>query len=75
MKTVAQFRQQAAFLRDSSGSTNIEKTLLKASLEGGVATLEGRAASPAVTALASSQPPDFKRLRRQSVATFERQLC
>ncbi|MCW5978572.1 MAG: nucleotidyl transferase AbiEii/AbiGii toxin family protein [Bryobacteraceae bacterium] len=30
MKTFAQFRQQAAFLRESSGSTNIEKTLLKA---------------------------------------------
>jgi hypothetical protein len=30
MKTLAQFREQAAFLRDSSGSTNIEKTLLKA---------------------------------------------
>jgi hypothetical protein len=30
VKTVAQFREQAAFLRDSSGSTNIEKTLLKA---------------------------------------------
>ena len=30
MKTIAQFREQAAFLRDSSGSTNIEKTLLKA---------------------------------------------
>jgi len=30
VKTAAQFREQAAFLRDSSGSTNIEKTLLKA---------------------------------------------
>src|SRR5580704_15383120 len=30
MKTFAQFREQAAFLRESSGSTNIEKTLLKA---------------------------------------------
>src|SRR5215813_979406 len=30
MKTFAQFRQQAVFLRESSGSTNIEKTLLKA---------------------------------------------
>jgi len=30
MKTVAQFREQAEFLRESSGSTNIEKTLLKA---------------------------------------------
>src|SRR6266496_3318599 len=30
MKTVAQFREQAAFLRESSGSTSIEKTLLKA---------------------------------------------
>jgi hypothetical protein len=30
MKTSAQFRQQAAFLRESSGSTNIEKTSLKA---------------------------------------------
>jgi len=30
MKTVPQFRQQAVFLRESSGSTNIEKTLLKA---------------------------------------------
>jgi hypothetical protein len=30
MKTSVQFRQQAAFLRESSGSTNIEKTLLKA---------------------------------------------
>ena len=30
MKTLAQFRQQAVFLRESSGSTNIEKTLLKA---------------------------------------------
>ncbi|MBL8231383.1 MAG: nucleotidyl transferase AbiEii/AbiGii toxin family protein [Bryobacterales bacterium] len=30
MKTSAQFRQQAAFLRESSGSTKIEKTLLKA---------------------------------------------
>jgi hypothetical protein len=29
MKTLAQFRQQAVFLRESSGSTNIEKTLLK----------------------------------------------
>ena len=28
--TVAQFREQAAFLRESSGSTNIEKTLLRA---------------------------------------------
>jgi hypothetical protein len=27
--TVAQFREQAAFLRESSGSTNIEKTLLR----------------------------------------------
>ena len=30
MKTSAPFRQQAVFLRESSGSTNIEKTLLKA---------------------------------------------
>jgi hypothetical protein len=30
MKTFAQFREQAAFLRESSGSTNIEKALLKA---------------------------------------------
>jgi hypothetical protein len=30
MKTVTQFRGQAEFLRESSGSTNIEKTLLKA---------------------------------------------
>ncbi|MDR3704099.1 MAG: hypothetical protein P4L56_30905 [Candidatus Sulfopaludibacter sp.] len=30
MKTIAQFREQAVFLRESSGSTNIEKTLLKA---------------------------------------------
>jgi hypothetical protein len=30
MKTLAQFRQQAVFLRESSGSTSIEKTLLKA---------------------------------------------
>lgn len=30
MKTFAQFREQAVFLRESSGSTNIEKTLLKA---------------------------------------------
>src|SRR5947207_11325256 len=30
MKSVAQFREQAVFLRESSGSTNIEKTLLKA---------------------------------------------
>lgn len=30
MKTFAQFRDQAEFLRASSGSTNIEKTLLKA---------------------------------------------
>ena len=30
MKTGAQFREQAVFLRESSGSTNIEKTLLKA---------------------------------------------
>ena len=30
MKTSAQFRQQAVLLRESSGSTNIEKTLLKA---------------------------------------------
>lgn len=30
MKTFAQFRQQAEFLRESSGSTNIEKTLLRA---------------------------------------------
>jgi len=29
MKTVAQFREQAVFLRESSGSTNIEKALLK----------------------------------------------
>jgi hypothetical protein len=30
MKPFANFRQQAVFLRESSGSTNIEKTLLKA---------------------------------------------
>jgi hypothetical protein len=30
MKTLAQFREQAVFLRESSGSTNIERTLLKA---------------------------------------------
>jgi len=30
MKTFAQFREQAVFLRESSGSTNIEKTLTKA---------------------------------------------
>lgn len=30
MKTLAHFREQAVFLRESSGSTNIEKTLLKA---------------------------------------------
>lgn len=30
MKALAHFRQQAEFLRESSGSTNIEKTLLKA---------------------------------------------
>src|SRR5579864_5898846 len=30
MKTFVQFREQAEFLRESSGSTNIEKTLLKA---------------------------------------------
>jgi hypothetical protein len=30
MKTFTQFREQAEFLRESSGSTNIEKTLLKA---------------------------------------------
>ena len=30
MKTFLQFREQAEFLRESSGSTNIEKTLLKA---------------------------------------------
>src|SRR5437588_5423086 len=30
MKTFTQFREQAAFLRESSGSTNIEKALLKA---------------------------------------------
>jgi hypothetical protein len=30
MKTLPQFREQAAFLRESSGSTNIEQTLLKA---------------------------------------------
>jgi hypothetical protein len=30
MKTLAQFRQQAVLLRESSGSTNIEQTLLKA---------------------------------------------
>jgi hypothetical protein len=30
MKTVAQFREQAVLLRESSGSANIEKTLLKA---------------------------------------------
>jgi hypothetical protein len=29
MKTFIQFHEQAAFLRESSGSTNIEKTLLK----------------------------------------------
>lgn len=29
MRTFAQFREQAEFLRESSGSTNIEKTLLK----------------------------------------------
>src|ERR1019366_3235767 len=30
MNTAAQFREQAEFLRESSGSANIEKTLLKA---------------------------------------------
>jgi hypothetical protein len=30
MKAVAQFREQAAFLWDSSGSNTIEKTLLTA---------------------------------------------
>jgi len=30
MKTLSQFRERAVFLRESSGSTNIEKTLLKA---------------------------------------------
>ena len=30
MKTSAQFRPEAVFLRESSGSTKIEKTLLKA---------------------------------------------
>src|SRR5438067_6089767 len=30
MKTFTQFREQAVFLRESSGSTNIEKSLLKA---------------------------------------------
>lgn len=30
MTTPQQFTKQAAFLRESSGSTNIEKTLLKA---------------------------------------------
>jgi len=30
MKTIAQSREQAAFLRESSGPANIEKTLLKA---------------------------------------------
>ena len=30
MKTFSRFQEQAAFLRESSGSTNIEKTLLKA---------------------------------------------
>jgi hypothetical protein len=30
MKTFHQFREEAEFLRESSGSTNIEKTLLKA---------------------------------------------
>src|ERR1039458_1008358 len=30
MKMLLQFREQAEFLRESSGSTNIEKTLLKA---------------------------------------------
>src|SRR6266480_4181531 len=30
MRTSTQFREQALFLRESSGSTNIEKTLLKA---------------------------------------------
>ncbi len=30
MKALSQFREQAVFLRESSGSTNIEKTLLKA---------------------------------------------
>ena len=30
MKTILQFHEQAEFLRESSGSTNIEKTLIKA---------------------------------------------
>ena len=30
MKASTEFREQAEFLRESSGSTNIEKTLLKA---------------------------------------------
>ena len=30
MKTLVQFHEQAEFLRQASGSTNIEKTLLKA---------------------------------------------
>src|SRR5205809_7450710 len=30
MKTLPQFHEEAEFLRESSGSTNIEKTLLKA---------------------------------------------
>src|SRR6266542_2878330 len=30
MKAIAQFREEAVFLRESSGSTNIETTLLKA---------------------------------------------
>src|ERR1700733_4750000 len=30
MKTFVQFHEEAEFLRESSGSTNIEKTLLKA---------------------------------------------
>jgi hypothetical protein len=30
MKTFAQFREQAAFFRESSGSTNMEKSLMKA---------------------------------------------
>jgi hypothetical protein len=30
MKTLSQFRERAVFLREASGSTNIEKTLLKA---------------------------------------------
>ena len=30
MRTIAQFREQAVFLRESSGSSNIEKALLKA---------------------------------------------